>query len=182
MKEFWFFLNCLFIYSYVHMLFGTSLPPATCPHPLFPTPLASRQNLFWPLHWFCFRENIRDNKKDIALLLAWDKDSYTKRFLALLPCTCCITTQIGSPLPDLFTTSQSRSHSGLCQFKITLFTPLQWACQTLSTFGFPTFPYSSCTHSPLSVWPMSNNIIAFVLGLKSTNEGEYMIFGLLSLA
>jgi hypothetical protein len=29
---------------------------------------------------------------------------------------------------------------------------------------------------------MSNNIIAFVLGLKSTYEGENTIFGLLSLA
>jgi hypothetical protein len=28
---------------------------------------------------------------------------------------------------------------------------------------------------------MSNNITAFVLGLKSTYEGEHMIFGLLSL-
>jgi hypothetical protein len=31
--------------------------------------------------------------------------------------------------------------------------------------GFLPFPYSSCMHSPLSVWPMSNNITAFVLGL-----------------
>jgi hypothetical protein len=29
---------------------------------------------------------------------------------------------------------------------------------------------------------MSNSITAFVLGLKSTDEGEHMIFGLLSLA
>jgi hypothetical protein len=49
----------------------------------------------------------------------------------------CITIQIGSSLPDLFTTSQSPSHSGLCQFKITLFTPLQWAHQTLSSFDNP---------------------------------------------
>jgi hypothetical protein len=31
--------------------------------------------------------------------------------------------------------------------------------------GFLPFPYSSCMDSPLSVWPMSNNITAFVLGL-----------------
>jgi hypothetical protein len=31
--------------------------------------------------------------------------------------------------------------------------------------GFLPFPYSSCTCSPLNVWPMSNNIAAFVLGL-----------------
>jgi hypothetical protein len=29
---------------------------------------------------------------------------------------------------------------------------------------------------------MSNNIPAFILGLKSAYEGEHMIFGLLSLA
>jgi hypothetical protein len=38
----------------------------------------------------------------------------------------CITTQICSSLPD-FTTFWSPSYSGLCQLKITLFTPLQWA-------------------------------------------------------
>jgi hypothetical protein len=39
----------------------------------------------------------------------------------------CITTHIGSSLPDLFTTSWSPSRSGLCQFKITIFPCLQWA-------------------------------------------------------
>jgi hypothetical protein len=36
---------------------------------------------------FCWRENIRYNKKDIVLLLVWDKDSYTEKSLALLSCT-----------------------------------------------------------------------------------------------
>jgi hypothetical protein len=36
------------------------------------------------------KKNIRDNKKDIAFLLVWDRDSYTERFLALLPCTCVL--------------------------------------------------------------------------------------------
>jgi hypothetical protein len=36
--------------------------------------------------------------------------------------------------------------------------------------------------SPLSVWPKSNYITVFALDLKSAYEGEYMIFGLLSLA
>jgi hypothetical protein len=31
---------------------------------------------------FCWRENISDNKKDIAFLLVWDKDSYTERLHA----------------------------------------------------------------------------------------------------
>jgi hypothetical protein len=32
------------------------------------------------------------------------------------------------------------------------------------------------------MWSKSNNIAAFALALKSTYEGEYTIFGLLSLA
>jgi hypothetical protein len=32
------------------------------------------------------------------------------------------------------------------------------------------------------MWPKSNHIVAFALDLKSTYEGEHMIFGLLSLA
>jgi hypothetical protein len=79
-----FFFYCFYIYSYVYTLFGPSLPPAS-------GPLTSRQNLFCPLViQFCFRKNIRDNKKDIAFLLVWDKDSYTDRLLVLLPCTCVL--------------------------------------------------------------------------------------------
>jgi hypothetical protein len=36
--------------------------------------------------------------------------------------------------------------------------------------------------SPLVKWPKSNNIAVFALDLKSTYEGEHMIFDLLSLA
>jgi hypothetical protein len=69
--------NYLFIYSYMHTLFRPSSP--------HPTLLASRQNLFCPVLQFCWREDISNNKKDIAFLLVWDKDNYTERFLALLP-------------------------------------------------------------------------------------------------
>jgi hypothetical protein len=99
-------------------------------HHLHPT---SRQNLFRPLVlWFCWRENIRDNKKDIVFFASLNKDSYTERFLHM-----CITTHIGSSLPDLFTTFWSPSHSGLCQFKSTIFAPLQWAQWPHSGFRFP---------------------------------------------
>jgi hypothetical protein len=91
----------------------------------------------------------------------------------------CITTWIDSSLPELFTTSWLPSHIDLCCFKVTVLTPLQWRHRTLSSFGFPTYPHSSRMCSPLSV---SNNIAAFALDLKSTYEGEHMIFGLLSLA
>jgi hypothetical protein len=173
---------CLFIYSYVHTLLGSFLPPAPCPFPLPPIPLTSLRNLFCPFLQFCWREDINSNKNDIAFLLVWDKDNYTEGFLALFPCTCV-------SQPELFHLYQNSSlldsHLPIvasCQFKITILTPLQWAHQTLSSFGFPTFPYSSCRYSPFSMWPMSNNISAFVLHLKSIYEGEHMIFGLLSLA
>jgi hypothetical protein len=81
-----------------------------CLIPLLPTIL---------LLQFCWKENIRDHKKDIAFLLAWDKESYTEIFLALY---MCITIWTHSSPPDLFTTSRSPSHSGLCQFNINLFT------------------------------------------------------------
>jgi hypothetical protein len=47
------FFYCLFIYSYVHTLFGPFLSPAPCPLPLLHTLLPSRQNLFCPLLQFC---------------------------------------------------------------------------------------------------------------------------------
>jgi hypothetical protein len=76
----------------------------------------------------------------------------------------CIATYIGSSLPDLFLISWSPSHSGLCQLKITLFAPLQWTHQPHSSFRILSLSlFLLC--SPLSVWPMSNNNTAFVLGL-----------------
>jgi hypothetical protein len=56
-----------------------------------------------------------------------------------------------SSLPDFFTTSWSPSHSDPCQFKATILAPLQWARQTLSSFGFPTSPNSSCMRATYSV-------------------------------
>jgi hypothetical protein len=59
---------------------------------------------------FCWRENIKDNKKDTAFLLVWDKNSYTERFLVLLPCLCVF----HPTLICLYQTSSLPSHSGLC--------------------------------------------------------------------
>jgi hypothetical protein len=98
-------------------------------------PLASRQNLFCLFFQFCWRESIRDNKKEIAFLLAWDKDSSTERFLALLPCTCLLQPKLVHLYQSLhyfLVTSQS----GLCQFNVTILAPLQQAHQTLSSFRF----------------------------------------------
>jgi hypothetical protein len=60
-------INLEKIYLYVHTLFGPFVPhvPISFPH----NPLASRKNLFCPLLQFCWREDISENKKDIAFLL-----------------------------------------------------------------------------------------------------------------
>jgi hypothetical protein len=62
----------------VHTLFG----PFLCPL----TPLTSRQNLFCPFLQFRWRVDISNNNRH-SIFSSWDKDSYTERFLALLPCT-----------------------------------------------------------------------------------------------
>jgi hypothetical protein len=44
---------------------------------------------------FCWRENIRDNKKNIAFLIVWDKDSYTERWIATQrDSLCCFHAQV----------------------------------------------------------------------------------------
>jgi hypothetical protein len=88
------FLCCLhsfYFIVFIHM----------CIHCLgqLPSP-STKQNLFHPLV-SNFIEEKRDNEKDIAFLLVWDKDSYTKRFLVLLPCTCVLQ----STLVHLYQTS-----------------------------------------------------------------------------
>jgi hypothetical protein len=94
--------DCLCIFFYFLFIYFLSFIIFTftymCIHGLdhFPTPPTpstptSAQNLFHPLVLqFCWRENIGENKTDISLLLVGDKDSYTERFLALLPCTCVL--------------------------------------------------------------------------------------------
>jgi hypothetical protein len=122
-----------------------------------PTP--SVQNLFHPLLWFCWRENIRDNKKDILFLLVWDKDSYTERFVLLLPCTCVlvhlyqISSLLPSPLPTVASGGLRILYSLLCSEHINY----------IQGLAFLSFPYPSCVQSPLSVGPMSNTITGHLL-------------------
>jgi hypothetical protein len=82
-----FFKIHLFICAYIVWAISPLYLP---PPPPSPTSLAFRQNLFCPFLQFCWREDISNNKKDIEFLLVLDKDSYTERFLALLPCTCVL--------------------------------------------------------------------------------------------
>jgi hypothetical protein len=83
-----FTFNHFYTYSHICTLFGPRSPlyfPGISPDPQ-PT---SRQNLFYPsppCSPILLRRNTGDIKKDIVFSPVWDKDSYTERFLALLPC------------------------------------------------------------------------------------------------
>jgi hypothetical protein len=84
------------------------------------------------IYW---RENIRDNKKHIALFLVWDKRGYKERFLALIPHTCVLqptlvhlyhtSSLLPSPLPILPSA------------KLRLFVHQQGAHQPHLSFRFP---------------------------------------------
>jgi hypothetical protein len=137
------FLLFYLILSLVHLLI--------CVYIIWATPPRFRQNLFCPLVlWFCWRENIRDNKKNIAFLLVWDKNSSTKRFLALLPYPCVLQPtlvylyQTSSLLPDPLPIVASAS---LRLLYLLLYSD---HINHIQVLGFLPFPYSSCVHSPLS--------------------------------
>jgi hypothetical protein len=114
---------------------------------------------------FIEEKTLSDNQKDIAFLLAWNKDSYTERFLAFLPCTTVlqpelihrylISSLLPGHLPILPSANLRLLYSLLYSKHI----------NHIQFLGFLPFSYSSWMCSPLSVWPMSNNIPAFVLGL-----------------
>jgi hypothetical protein len=120
-----------------------------CIHYLGHLPL--QQNLFPLFLWFCWRENIRDNKKNMAFFLVWDKDSYTERFLALVPCTCVLQTilvhlcQTSSLLPGLLSIVASAS--------LRLLYSLLYSehINHIQDLGFLPFPYSSRAWSSLII-------------------------------
>jgi hypothetical protein len=97
-----------------------------------------------------------------VFLLVWDKDKYTEKFL-VFPCTCVLqptlvclyqtSSLFPSPLPKVASAS-------LLYFL--LYSEHISHIQVLGSFPFS---YSSCSCSLHSVWFMSNNITAFVLGL-----------------
>jgi hypothetical protein len=132
------------LFSWLLSFFNFILSFLTCVYivwatfpPHIPSTPGSRQDLFHPLVLsFCWRENMRDNKKDITFWLLWDKDIYTERFLVFLPCTCVLQPTSVHLYQTALTTSYSSFHSGFCQFKITIFTPLHWAHQLHSSFRF----------------------------------------------
>jgi hypothetical protein len=77
-------------------------------------------------------------------LLVWDKDSYTERF----PSTCVLKPKL-IHLSDLFTTSQSPSHSDLCHFKVTIFSSSTVGTSNTFKLGFLPFPIPPVCARPL---------------------------------
>jgi hypothetical protein len=100
---------------------------------------------------FVEEKNIRDNKKDTAFLLDWDKDGYTYRFLVLLPCTSVLqptlvhlyltSLLLSGPLPIVASTSlrllyllRNREHISHIQ-----------------VLGFLSFPYFFHVYEPCPI-------------------------------
>jgi hypothetical protein len=127
------FIIFTFTYMCIHCL---------CP---LPPPLpSSGQNLFYPLLWFCWRDNIRDNKKDTAFLLVWDKDS-SSEVPSIASRHLCIATH----MVYHYQTSLLLLGPLPCYFKITLFTPQQGTHQPHSSFRFPFLSvFLPCEFSP----------------------------------
>jgi hypothetical protein len=62
----------------------------------------------------------------------------------------CVTTQVDLSLTDLYTGS-TPSRVDLSHFKVSVLALLQLEHQTLSCFGFTTYPNTSGMCSPLSI-------------------------------
>jgi hypothetical protein len=101
---------------------------------------------------FVEEKNIKDDKKTWHFLLVWDKDSYTERFLALLPCICVLqptlvhlyqtSSLLPGPLPIVASASLRLLYSLIYSDHI---------INHIHVLGFLPFPYSSHARSLLSV-------------------------------
>jgi hypothetical protein len=152
----------------------------------FPRDLPCPSNANLPFHpsepvlmccsWFCRRKN----KRNMAFLLVWDKDSYVGASL------CCSNAYVYYS-PN-WVTSSSPLHSSLVCFpwwSKSVYNFYIYFCTVnassifrfLVSFPCPIPPGRSCPW----VWPMSHKIAAFALGLLPSYEGEHATFLLLSL-
>jgi hypothetical protein len=132
----------LFIYSPVHTLFGSFLPPATSQF---------QAGHVLPLSLVLLKKKDKPNKEGKVFLLI--KDSYPEIFLSLLSCTH-VMTHVDSSLTDLYPDYWSPSHDNLCCFKVSVLVPPEWGHQMLSCFGFSTYFYITQMCSPLSCDPV----------------------------
>jgi hypothetical protein len=104
-----------------------------------------------------------DNKKDIAFLLLWDKDSCTEGFLTLLPCTCVLEATV----IHLYQTSSLISST----FPIVVFASLRLLYSFLysehinhiQVFGFLPFPIPPICILPLVCDPCSTILLHLFL-------------------
>jgi hypothetical protein len=137
--------HSFFVLSLLHLLTCVYIVWATSPDPILGRTCST----------LLFSDFVEEKTRKTMLLLVWDKDSYTE-IPSIASMHKYITTHIGSSLPDLSLLPGPLPI--VLDYYIRLYQPH-------STLGFLPFLYSSRVHSPLSVWPMSNNITAFVLGL-----------------
>jgi hypothetical protein len=99
-------------------------------------------------------------------LLKFEIKIAIQSYLALLSCTCVLQ----PTLVHLYQTSLLflDPHSIVAFASLRLLYSILYYSEHMNyiyILGFLPFTYSPCACSPLSVWPMSNNIAAFVLGL-----------------
>jgi hypothetical protein len=101
----------------------------------------------------------------MAFLLVWDKDRYTGRLFVLFPCIC----KLHPKLVHLYQTSSLFPSPLLIVASASLRLLYSFLgsehINHIQVLGFLPFAYPSNEQSPLSVWPVSNTITAFVLGL-----------------
>jgi hypothetical protein len=101
----------------------------------------------------------------ILFLLLWDKDSYTEIFLALLPCTCVLQPTLVHFYQTSLLLLDPLSKVSSANLRLLYLLLNREHINHIKILGILSFPYFSCACCPLSVWPMSNDITAFVLGL-----------------
>jgi hypothetical protein len=74
---------CIHYLDHIH----PSTPfPHHLPSPTIATHLSPHNLYHTSVFWFHRRKNIKYSKRNMTLLLVWDKDSYTGNFLVLFPC------------------------------------------------------------------------------------------------
>jgi hypothetical protein len=155
-----------YFYSHVYTLFGS---------PLFPTQQLLSETCLPSYMWFCWRENISDNKKDIAFLIICEKDSYKERFLALLQCTYFLQTTFVISTRPLFYFLVPLPIVAFARLRLLYSLLYSEHINHISSLGFFPFPYPSHVHSYLTVWPISNNITA-IFGVYNLHIRENMQF------
>jgi hypothetical protein len=127
----------LHLLTYVYIVWAT----ANTPHP--------RQNLFYlPVLQFCRRKNIKDNKKNMAFLLVWDRELFREiPFLAYyvfqleLVHLYQTSSLLPSPLPIMASASLRLLYLLLYSGHI----------NHIQVLYFLPLPYSPCVQPPLSM-------------------------------